>query len=404
MEFKTVQDWIAQMAIRVVRKGQRNYFVAQDVAASLGMTSLLPGQQRLGIADFERLPIQNVATVCLTASGLQKVYHSASGILDIDGGMPLPTLNSESIAGLKADLIAQPESELPFASPIQEALMPYLASLIGPNNAVLVTPQLAKILLGGNLKNRPRKTRNFKRLCAQLRAGQWKVNGATISLSWEWLLIDGQHRLFAIIETGIPALCIIGYGFDPSVFATLDQGAKRTNADNLSIAGFANTRLLASAIGVYQAAKNGNAINNTNRSLEPEECVRFAEETENLPIAIKRARNYYRQGAKFVPDALIGGLMTRAMEIDRRAAKKFFDYLLNDNCKSVRPITVQKVRARLMSDYMDKSRKSNSTFVAALIIKAWNAYRQGQTLRTLKYVPESTVDGVTTGETYPVMI
>ncbi len=403
MDFKCIKDWVDAMSIRVVRQGQRNSFFEQDVAASINEPFLRPGQYRLGVAEFERLPVGGHSVICLTASGLQKLYHSTAGKLDIDGGMPLMTLNSESIANLKTDLIEQPKPELPFDSPIQKALMPYLPSLIGPNNAVLVTPKMAKTLLGGNLKNRPKNSRNFKRLCSQLRAGKWKVNGATISLSRDWLLIDGQHRLFAIVETGIPALCIIGYGFDPDVFATLDQGAKRTNADNLSIAGFANTRLLASAIGVYQAVKSGNAVNHTARSLEPEECVHFAQETPNLQIAVKLARDYHRQGARFVSDALIGGLMARGMEIDRRATKRFFDYLLNDNCKGVRPITIQKLRTRLMGDYMDKSRKSNTTFVAAVIIKAWNAYRQGKTVRVVKYMPENTVDGVTTGEAYPVM-
>ena len=403
MDFKSVQQWIDAMAVRVVRQGQRNYFVEKDVAASINEPSLRPGQYQLRSDNFARLPVGGETLDCLTAGGLQKLYALTEGKLDIDGGMPLTTLNSADIANVQADHIAQDVPPRGFDSPIQEALIPYLSCLIGPNNAVLVTPELAKILLGGNLKNRPKSNRNFKRLCSQLRAGKWKVNGAAISFSRNWLLLDGQHRLFAIVETGIPALCIIGFGFDPAVFATLDQGAKRTNADNLSIAGFASTRLLAGAIGVYQAVKNGVIVNNTARAIEPEECVRLAQETPLLQAAVKKARDYHRRGARFVSDALIGGLMARGMEIDKRTTTRFFDYLLNDNCKGIRPTSIQKLRTQLLRDYMDKSRSTNASFTAAVIIKVWNAYRQGQSLRSLKYTPETVIDGVSSGEPYPIM-
>lgn len=403
MEFNSVQEWVGTMSIRVARQGQWNYFVEQDVASSMNVPSLLPGQYRLGINDFERLSIGGKPTVCITVGGMQKLYASASGLIDIAGGMPLPSLNSPSIANTKTDHAPLPVPERDYDSPIQKALTPFLSCVIGPNNAILVTPELAGTLLGGNLKNRPKNNRNFKKLCLQLRQGKWQVNGATITLSRNWKLLDGQHRLFAIVETGIPALCIIGFGFDPSAFATLDQGAKRTNADNLSIAGFANARLLAPTIGVYQAVKNAQPVNTTNRAIEPEECVRFAQKMPHLKDAVKKANEYFHKGARFVSPSLVGGLMARAMEIDKRGSARFFEYLLNDNCNGVRPTSIQKLRTRLMRDYMDKTRGANASHIAALMIKTWNAFRKGKSVGVLKFVAQETVDGVTTGEPYPIM-
>ena len=403
MYYKNFQEWFDEKAIRVVRQGQRNYFVAADIAAGINESALLPGQYRLRVSDFERLPLNGIATICLTATGLQRLYASLDGVVDIDGGMPLAELNSTAIVNTQLDQVPLPETEQACDSPIQKALMPYLASLISPNHAVYVTPVLARILLGGNLKNRPKNNRNFKKLCSQLRSGKWKVNGATITLSRHWQILDGQHRLFAIVETGITAPCILGFGFDPAVFATLDQGAKRTNADNLSIAGFAGTRLLAAVIGVYQAVKGGNTVSNSTRLIEPEECIRLAFETPNFQAAIKKAKEYHRMGAQFVPLSLIGGLMARGMEINKRAAAKFFDYLLNDNCKGVRPVSIQKLRTQLLRDYMSKSKGTDTTYLAAMIIKVWNAYRQGQSIPTVKFVAEHTENGATVGEPYPVM-
>lgn len=403
MEYSSIKDWIEKNSIRVVRQGQCNFFVSQDVADSIGAPAFKPGQLGLSVDHFVRISIGGIPTFCLTALGVQKLYASTSGKLDLDGGMPGSELNAAWLANTKTDQVPLPEPDMGIDSPIQEALAPYLSNLFSPNNAMLVTPAMAKILLGGNLKNRPKNNRNFKRLCAQLRAGKWKVNGSTITLSRHWQLLDGQHRLFAIIETGISALCIIGFGFDPHAFATLDQGAKRTNADNLAIAGFANPKLLASVIGVYQAVKNGSVVNNKARAIDPDESVKIASTTPYLHPAVKQAGDYHRQGARFVSKALIGGLMARGMEINKRAAAKFFDFLLNDNCRGKRPAAIQKVRLKLMQDSMDKSKSTNATHVAAVIIKGWNAYRQGKTLRSAKYVPAHTVDGVTVGESFPVM-
>ena len=187
------------------------------------------------------------------------------------------------------------------------------------------------------------------------------------------------------------------------MFATLDQGAKRTNADNLSIAGFASSRLLAAVIGVYQAAKTGNTICNSARAIEPEECVGLALTTPHLQAAVKKAQGYHRQGARFVPTSLIGGLMTRGMEIDKRAATKFFDYLLNDSCNGTRPASIQKLRTWLLQDYMDRGKTTSDTYRAAVIIRVWNAYRKGQSIRTVKFVAEHTENGITVGEPYPIM-
>ena len=403
MDYRNFQEWLDEKAIRIVRQGQRNYFVATDVAAGINETALLPGQYQLRINDFEKLSISGTPTICLTATGMQKLYASLDGILDIDGGMPLVELNYASLANTQTDHVPLPELEYGVDSPIQQALAPHLPSLVNPNHAVLVTPELAKILLGGNLKNRPKNNRNFKKLCSQLREGKWKVNGATITLSRHWQILDGQHRLFAIVETGIAAPCILGFGFDPAVFATLDQGAKRTNADNLSIAGFAGTRLLATVIGIYQAVKSGNTVNNSARVIEPEECVRLALGTPSLQAAVKKAKEYHRKGAQFVPTALICGLMARGMEINKRATAKFFDCLLNDNCNGTRPASIQKLRTQLMRDYMNKTKSSDITYLAATIIKVWNAYRQGESIQSVKFVAERTENGITVGEPYPVM-
>ena len=74
MEYPSIHDWIDKNAIRIVRQGQRNFYVEADVAASIGAAPIRPGQYHLGVAEFERISIENTPTICLTAGGLQKLY------------------------------------------------------------------------------------------------------------------------------------------------------------------------------------------------------------------------------------------------------------------------------------------------------------------------------------------
>jgi hypothetical protein len=68
----------------------------------------------------------------------------------------------------------------------------------------------------------------------------WLFNGAAILISNTNELLDGQHRLSAIIESGESQVVLIVRGIDPKAMTTIDAGRKRSYADSLKIRGFAN--------------------------------------------------------------------------------------------------------------------------------------------------------------------
>lgn len=101
----------------------------------------------------------------------------------------------------------------------------------------LVTSELARALLEANTANRPVSRREVERLKKILAGGQWRYNGESVKISDTGRLLDGQHRLLAIAESGVAADLRIETGLPDDVFSTLDQGRKRTGGDVLAVRG-----------------------------------------------------------------------------------------------------------------------------------------------------------------------
>ena len=68
---------------------------------------------------------------------------------------------------------------------------------------LLVTPQVAQELLKTQIKNRPLNHFTVKKYANDMANGNWQQCGDTICVDKNGCLTDGQHRLHAIIESGI---------------------------------------------------------------------------------------------------------------------------------------------------------------------------------------------------------
>lgn len=95
-----------------------------------------------------------------------------------------------------------------------------------------------------------------ERLAHAIRDGQWRVTHQAIAIDETGRVLDGQHRLHAIVLAGqdMPGLeveALVAFDADPSSFDVIDTGAVRTTSDTLKIAGFTNTNVLAASIRSY---------------------------------------------------------------------------------------------------------------------------------------------------------
>lgn len=102
---------------------------------------------------------------------------------------------------------------------------------------VLITPEMAAEMLENNNNNRPLKQSKIDKYVQDMKAGNWKLTHQGIAFDKKNTLIDGQHRLSAIIKSGVSVHSFVGYGFERDVFDVIDTGGTRSKSDVLAISG-----------------------------------------------------------------------------------------------------------------------------------------------------------------------
>jgi hypothetical protein len=84
--------------------------------------------------------------------------------------------------------------------------------------------------------------------------GSWEANtGEALKFAringHGWINIDGQHRLSAIVESGVSMDLWVVYGVSPNAFIHLDQGAARDVTDILTTKGWGKNAAVCSTAG-----------------------------------------------------------------------------------------------------------------------------------------------------------
>jgi len=103
---------------------------------------------------------------------------------------------------------------------------------------VNLTPRLARLLLTRVGDNRKPKRATIQRYAQVMLNGQWKLTHQGIGISTRFEVIDGQHRIYAVIESGKTIEILAMRGVSQDAILVLDNGVGRTDADSIRIADF----------------------------------------------------------------------------------------------------------------------------------------------------------------------
>jgi hypothetical protein len=122
---------------------------------------------------------------------------------------------------------------------------------------------MAASLLERNKHNRPMDDPHARRISQKIRDGKWRYNGDTIKIDADGNVLDGQHRLWAIWDSGCEVESVIVYGIERDAFATIDTDRKlRQGKDIILLNGGARYRnIIASALTWLIRLQRGNVVN-----------------------------------------------------------------------------------------------------------------------------------------------
>lgn len=244
-----------------------------------------------------------------------------------------------------------------------------------------VTPEMAKNWLKDKHQNRAVKTKRVEEFAHAMKNGEWRMNGQSIIFSTAGRLLDGQHRLLAIVESGETVRLFVVQGVPEREMVTIDRGTKRSFADVLGIRGCKDPRSLAGAIRVAMALQNG-------QFMASGVVYSYENMSEWLAVNQKIGDSVSRYASKkkrsVLPLSQVAGLHFLMSKKSALLADDFWDRVIEGDGLSKTDIEY-KLRDRLLNDIRANTVHMLHLEKVALCIKAWNFKRAGQQVERLMW-------------------
>jgi hypothetical protein len=257
-----------------------------------------------------------------------------------------------------------------------------------------IDPERAEQMLGTMRANRKLSSRTVTRLAKMMKEGLWVYDGSPIRFNTRGELVDGQHRLWALLEAEHEDKFLVVRGVAPEAMATMDTGKSRSFSDILSLedSQLAQVHSLAAAVQIiyrWEDGRRGAALATSgagNAGTVPNAVLLefFRENRDRLVEVASTAANRHRVRG------ISGAAMALALwifEAIDSADSEFFFGRLKDGVGLEEGHPILALRGYISRALAGQSGRAaiSSDLSIALLIKAWNAYREGDKIRQLSY-------------------
>ena len=171
------------------------------------------------------------------------------------------------------------------------------------NRAMEITPSMAERWLEANENNRRINWNHVSQLARDMKAGRFACTHQGIAFNTEGHLIDGQHRLWAIVDAEVPVRMRVFFNEPPDNMVLIDGHSRRTAADRMTM-GHTLGSVRVDELATLRAMMGGIAMATAHRTVH--------EEMELL----EKHRTAVRFAHEYLPNCRTAGIvncMTRAV-------------------------------------------------------------------------------------------
>lgn len=263
---------------------------------------------------------------------------------------------------------------------------------------VRIHPDAARALLELNTTNRVIMSRHVETLARVLREGGWQLINNGIAISDKGDLVDGQHRLTAVVLANVAAEFWLHTGQDVETRAVIDVGKKRSLADLLTMAGYGRSRNTeAAALSLLYRYDTDDLFLATGGSIgAPNDVlIDYVQQSINfdqLSRCVGEAHAVQHNTPQFNRSAL-AALLYLAYSRDVFIAAAFVERLRTgaDLRNGDPELTLRNTVARLERS---SNRSYRNTWHFCLYAKAWNARRKNKSIHILRFLDTENVPEV----------
>jgi len=234
------------------------------------------------------------------------------------------------------------------------------------SSEVDMSPDLANWILaerncntGEDATNRTLKKRNVNFLARAIEEGSWKRHAGSIKFDTNGTLIDGQHRLTAIAQSGKIMPVILEMGCDVGTAPAIDQGDNRTlthavqfggELDKMSpsLIGWFTTRavqILRSMVNIEGNPVQEGTLSERSKGYSAKQVVKVIK--DNFP-ALKWLHTNRSKKKGFARPAIIGPI-TQLITSDEEVGKAFYNDFIGASLKKAKSNA-----ARMLAKHLEK--------------------------------------------------
>jgi len=256
-----------------------------------------------------------------------------------------------------------------------------------PENSRVITviPALAEWLLAsfnidGNRKPKPVRIQRYSDSMAN---GTWLLTGEPLIFGRQKLL-DGQNRLKGCVRSGKAFRTHVVFGIEDNVFAVINSGKSRTASDTFYTAGIEDHSIISPAIRWLMINADGDPTART--SYSNQQMWEFYNDPQRLnKEMLEKAVERSKKVSRAIPrPAIAAHFYLFAKKSEKTAAKMALDF--DKNQHGARKLTKHLADVKKL-----QQGRLNDIWVNAMIIGAWNAYRENRAVvkKDLTWKPET---------------
>ena len=249
----------------------------------------------------------------------------------------------------------------------------------------LITPSAAKAYLEANIKNRRVKQPVVLRYAKEMQDGRWKGDtGELIKISESGVVLDGQHRLLAVVKSNVPTFFHVAKGVDDSVFDVLDSGSTRNSTDVFYITGVKYSNAIPAMIQNFELLKRGlQTSQQVNQKKTTSELLEiYNQKPEYWEGIACVAIRLYEEFSKITAPSILGGCYALFDSLNSEVSLEFMEQVCTG--LNIKNDVITMLRKKLIEDKI-APRKMPPSMKFALFIKTWNYFLSGTCPRLLKF-------------------
>jgi hypothetical protein len=267
---------------------------------------------------------------------------------------------------------------------------------------VTMTPEWAKSILDSqNSKNRAIRPNAVKKIASAILDGHWKLSHQGIAIDINGQLQDGQHRLAAVVQSGMSIQILLTTGCDPQSFDVLDCGVNRTAADALSRIGSINSPRCSAGLKCYILYKNNSHRVWTNIAYPPHTQIisLYQERRDEAEKAALIAGQAYKND-KLINQSAMVAFYLLAIDKGWGALAESFCLLLGNPIMQPERSAILAYRRMLASPaFLDKTYLQQKSL--ASMIKCFNYWVENIPLKLFKQPPVAPMPQIVSLPNFP---